>query len=227
MGPALPDGSLGVVLLRGLVSDPRLQCPVRSPVRCLVMDLGFVRLVRLGRAANVRRTFASPCRTCGRAASHHGSRCKRSNSDNRTHSALLFQRSSRRFGSNERFPPPAAGTMPPRINHLAGGTVVVLGEMALKAENPSQNSRTQFMLLPVLTGVSPVLALHNEHRRQGRSTRRCHHILTIIGNDLKNMNFYLHTFRLRDATPQNSRQFGAKQPAKIIPFWDQCATAMQ
>jgi len=76
----------------------------------------------------------------------------------------------------------------------------VLGEMALKAENPSQNSRTQFMLLPVLTGVSPVLALHNEHRRQGRSTRRCHHILTIIGNDLKNMNFYLHTFRLRDAT---------------------------
>ncbi len=47
MGPALPDGSLGVVLLRGLVSDPRLQCPVRSPVRCLVMDLGFVRLVRL------------------------------------------------------------------------------------------------------------------------------------------------------------------------------------
>jgi len=41
------------------------------------------------------------------------------------------------------------------------------------------------------------------------------------------MNFYLHTFGLRDATPQNAQQFGANHLIKIIPFRDQCATALR
>ena len=35
-----------------------------------------------------------------------------------------------------------------RVNRLGGGTVIMLREMARLACHPSQNSRTQFVLLP-------------------------------------------------------------------------------
>ncbi len=49
----------------------------------------------------------------------------------------------------------------------------VLGEVARKEKSRMTRNRTpepSSYLLPVLTGVAPVLALHNEHPRDMRST---------------------------------------------------------
>ncbi|AGK58780.1 hypothetical protein HYPDE_35543 [Hyphomicrobium denitrificans 1NES1] len=82
----------------------------------------------------------------------------------------------------------------------------MLGEVTHKIGFPEKtrnpNSRTQFELLPVMTGGDPVLAPHNEHRTAMRSTHCFYHILTILFNALKNINVYRCIFELRDVLPQ-------------------------
>ncbi len=105
-----------------------------------------------------------------------------------------------------------------------GGSGSLSKRPRLELQNPVRNC------CPVDWGVPPVLALHNDHRKPGRSTHCCYHILTTILRGRKSIAFLARGRRLRDARSQKLNiVFGTKcdpgPPSHSFFLSSTCSTA--